>query len=521
MVAIRRRRRKKFLSFDDWLNNRISGLSVYWPLQETTGAVANAINPAVALGRELVIDPGFDDATKWDLTFLGTSWSVAASVASYSGADTVAAIKSLNLQFRANMTGVLSFDISNAATNSADLYFGAGDAAVNNRLIAKLTYSNGSHVLPVTVPGTYNGANGLTVVAYDTGDTFDIDNVSFKQTNILASSVYPGPEKLNTAGASGTATAANWAKESNAALTNPSVGILRISRDGTNNPFTSQAKLTIGKRYKYVGEAKSDGNAKPFLVEKATFIQPWAGVATHTNWQPFAVEFIAGNASTGPASLTSTGTQYTEWRNISVTEVNPLNGGDTATTVGVATGIASMPYARRFNGATSFINIYSAELNSMFNPAAGTLIAFAQVANAGVWTDGSARYMVNLGVDTNNYIIVYKNSSPNNQLVCWYKAGGTDDLVTYTTSTTDAISIAFTWDKLINNKVSLYINGTLIGTSPTLGTWVGNLNSLNVTIGAYNTTPANVWNGDIAQVMLANRALTAGEIADIYQKSGI
>jgi len=49
------------LTFEQILDG-ISGLSPRWDLLDLTGAVALATKDALLLGRELVLEPGFDDA---------------------------------------------------------------------------------------------------------------------------------------------------------------------------------------------------------------------------------------------------------------------------------------------------------------------------------------------------------------------------------------------------------------------------------------------------------------------------
>src|SRR5258706_15468982 len=46
-----------------------------WPLDDTTStqSFSRVLNPGVATGRNIVLDPGFDDGTKWTQ---GTGWSV-------------------------------------------------------------------------------------------------------------------------------------------------------------------------------------------------------------------------------------------------------------------------------------------------------------------------------------------------------------------------------------------------------------------------------------------------------------
>jgi hypothetical protein len=80
--------------------------------------------------------------------------------------------------------------------------------------------------------------------------------------------------------------------------------------------------------------------------------------------------------------------------------------------------------------------------------------------------------------------------------------------------------LAMTWEKPGN--MIAYVNDIQVGTPQAIdGSWVGNLLSTNTVIGAFNTTPSNVWDGDISYVGLSNVAMTPAEILNIYNRSGI
>jgi len=198
---------------------------------------------------------------------------------------------------------------------------------------------------------------------------------------------------------------------------------------------------------------------------------------------------------------------------------NPIDGANTGAVVGVAAP-GNLGYGYTFDGAVSFVNIYSAELNSIFNPNAGTLIAFARVSGAGVWADGQARKLITIRADNNNRIDIFK-ASANEQLDARYRAGGTQEQITHTgVPSVDYMMLTATWEKPGN--FIYYFNGVVEGTPQAIaGTWARNLSSTDNVIGAASTVPIEVWDGDISRPMLATRALSAIEIADIWQKSGL
>ena len=82
----------------------------------------------------------------------------------------------------------------------------------------------------------------------------------------------------------------------------------------------------------------------------------------------------------------------------------PLNEGRNTTTPAPA-----------FDGTNSYVNIYSASLNTAFSGSAGTFLCWAKVSGAGVWTDAAWRNLITLRVDASNYVEIAK-SSTNNRL---------------------------------------------------------------------------------------------------------
>ena len=231
---------------------------------------------------------------------------------------------------------------------------------------------------------------------------------------------------------------------------------------------------------------------------------------------------------------TSAGTTDIDWPNTTIKQTdiaassdfstpgdNPMDGRNTAAAVGQAAG-GNLGYGYTFDGATSFVDNYSAALNSKLNPAAGTAIAFAKVSGGGVWTDGSFRRILTWRTDANNRALIFK-ANTNNRLEASFVAGGVFKTIANTSfSPTDYFMVAITWDTSGGGQFKLYLDGVQFGATQTgIGTWVGNLDSTRTNIGASITTPAEVWDGDIAHVGIANRVLSATEINDIWDRSGL
>lgn len=85
--------------------------------------------------------------------------------------------------------------------------------------------------------------------------------------------------------------------------------VLRVAHAASVNPFGQQAVLTIGKYYSISFWARSDGVAIPQLalggkIETGT---------TSTSWQLLVITGVATSTDVRLRSITSTGTEYTEW----------------------------------------------------------------------------------------------------------------------------------------------------------------------------------------------------------------
>lgn len=191
---------------------------------------------------------------------------------------------------------------------------------------------------------------------------------------------------------------------------------------------------------------------------------------------------------------------------------NGRNGTYTAVTLGQA-GIGDGRTSASFDGSTSYANVYSAGLASAFNGPAGTITAWARVANAGIWTDNALHRIATFGADANNRVLLRKDGL--NDLRWTYIAGSTSKEVALVTTTTAWFHSAITWDKAAD-AVKVYFNGAQTGSTQTgLGTWAGSLANNTTVIGAASTSPSGVWSGRLAHVGLWSVALSAQEVASL------
>lgn len=187
------------------------------------------------------------------------------------------------------------------------------------------------------------------------------------------------------------------------------------------------------------------------------------------------------------------------------------HGVHTGVTLG-ETGIGDGHTSPLYDGTNDFTNIYSAGLGADFNGAEGTLMIWAKVANAGVWTDGTFDTPVDFKVDVSNRV-VFSKRNVDNRTQCFYIAGGTTDSVVITMSLTGWFSLAMTWSAS-NDEVIVYLDGVQSGATQTgLGTWAGEPGT--ALIGSEPVAPFNPWSGNLAYAALGARALTPAQILSL------
>ena len=296
--------------------------------------------------------------------------------------------------------------------------------------------------------------------------------------------------------------------------------VLRVTRSGQNGPAASQIIFVTGKKYRITGFARSDGNASPRVGTSVSTSNVLNGT-TSTSWQPFDATIIADSTTLWLSDNGATvDGWYCEFDDITVQEVDPLVGNNGTNAANVTVGAAAgghLTNAYSFNGTANNVNIYSSDLNSAFNPNEGTLVAWAKVSGAGVWTDATTRVVVQIQADSNNLVLLTRTAT-NNNLRVQYKAGGTSSVIDNTSlgGNTGWIQTVITWSKS-NDQVKMYLNGSQVGSTQTgLGIWVGNLLSTTAHIGTADSVPNNPWSGLINDVRLYTKALTAAEVLTTY-----
>ncbi|MEP7167548.1 MAG: LamG-like jellyroll fold domain-containing protein [Candidatus Woesebacteria bacterium] len=482
-----------------------SGAVTAWPFDDmvTTQSYARVLNPAMSPGRNIVINDTLATDTIWTK---GTGWTIAGGVGHSDGTGTSAAI-SQTLPIVPGKSYSVVFTVSNF---------------VSGTIRAQVGTANGTNR---TANGTFTEtivAAGNTTFGLQTNTAFvgDIDNVSVTQLNILASSSFTMPELL-TDGNMESALTSSWAVVNAAGLTkqtpvDPHGGtrVLRVTRTTTTNASAGQTVMTVGKTYRIQGYVRSDGSALPIVRDNGTAI--FTGTNS-TSYQFFDIIRIAAATQIQFGTSTINTGEYVEFDDVSVTEVDPLiarpgNGVVRGTATGANGHLAT---AYTFDGVDDEVNLYSADLNSVFNQSEGTAIVWAKVSSAAVWTDGASHYITLYRADVNNKVELFKTTT-NNQLTIRYVANNVVSGANFTASPTDWFQTAITWSKT-SDQVKVYFNGAQQGSTATgLGTWVGNLNSGTTVAGASSNAGLLPWSGMINDVRLYNRALSASEVLALY-----
>jgi len=322
---------------------------------------------------------------------------------------------------------------------------------------------------------------GYTCPFYDgLNDYNNIYSAGLANDNLLANGGF------ETAGAGGADIWANWSETvgAGAALANETV----LVHEGAD-----AAKMTQGAASAYVSQSITIIPGKKYRVRFYT-----RGDGTHGGryqlWDAVNGAYIISQTATGV-----TGATYT-----AIVK-------ECTAPAGCTTAILSLISPTTAGGICYFD---ACEIRCMdgFLGDEGTLLAWAKVANAGVWTDGVARFIVQMFVDVQNYVRLYKPTI-NNLLLVDYEAGDVYEQGGGAFTGTDWFCLGASWSKS-GDVISYYKDGAAFGGADTvLGTWVGDIAATYAVIGAAVTTPTAVWSGDIGPVALWNQALTADQIA--------
>jgi hypothetical protein len=481
-------------SFDDASFTGASGAVAAWPLDETnpSQSYARVVNPADSEGRNIVINGGFDSDTGWNK---GPGATISGGVGVFTSVGSGQGFNQLSPLVLGNSYSV-TFTVSGYSSGGVRVYIGSGAPGATRN-------ADGTYTETLVASGDAT----LRVYATTAGTTLNVDNVSVTQLNIPASASFTGAD-LVTDG-----TFANgmnsWTQTSSPDTAEVTSGRLHVVESSAVYAGVFQTiPFTAGKRYRMTADYE--------VISGTLRIDNSIGFSTVTSANNGKYDAIfTANTESSKILFRSNNTAVEFYvDNVSVTEVSPLVGTNTnGVTVGsVANGHLTNAYT--FDGSNDVVNIYSSDLNSVFNPDEGTLVAWAKVNGAGVWSDGSYREIIQLRTDASNYIGIFKNDV--GTLAFYTAFGGITKARSTNTTTTDWFQVVITWSKS-NDQVKAYLNGSQINSTLTgLGIWTGNLVSTTATIGTSTSSGSSPWAGAINDVRLYNRALSDAEIANMY-----
>lgn len=191
---------------------------------------------------------------------------------------------------------------------------------------------------------------------------------------------------------------------------------------------------------------------------------------------------------------------------------NGFNGTYTAVTLGQP-GIGDGLTSALFNGTSAYAQVTGANLTNLaaaFNKDEFTVMAWAKVANAGVWSDATQRRILYFGFSTdeaNNHFYLRKNTTTNQAR--GGRAGTTHRAIDYTTSgPTGWFHIALR-SSMAETTVRLYYNGAEVGTPGTgISAIAGSIAKAHFAM----TDAVYLWSGWLAHIAIFDRALTPAEI---------
>jgi hypothetical protein len=178
-----------------------------------------------------------------------------------------------------------------------------------------------------------------------------------------------------------------------------------------------------------------------------------------------------------------------------------------------APGEGLAPFFSGLDGV--YLDVYSAALAAAFSGAAGSVMVWSKVFDAGVWVNGLLGYVLKLQASGSNYVIVNKQAT-NNQMRLAYNAAGTLEQYLVVEAPTAWTCYVITWSKAAEQVIH-YRNGVPMETDINLGIFAGSLNADTTIIGSVAVSVASfTWHGHIAHPAIWTRALLPAEVLALY-----
>ena len=151
--------------------------------------------------------------------------------------------------------------------------------------------------------------------------------------------------------------------------------------------------------------------------------------------------------------------------------------------------------------------------NLDFNPDAGAAFVFMKTDAA--WAEGINRYAIKLAADANNQISIYKTVAADTVYVRYESNNNSKlmdfDGLTWTTMGWSCVGVM--WDRLVNNKVRVWLDGVDTDGGVDLKPWFGDLAANLTVIGASANDGSDPWDGGLGIVALYNQVLSDEQMA--------
>jgi len=238
------------------------------------------------------------------------------------------------------------------------------------------------------------------------------------------------------------------------------------------------------------------------------------GVQPQTLAQAMGCEYWRKVASIRPQNLI----RYLPlWEWVTPNNYDYSGLGDHATGVGVDP-ITSNPegahFGLQFTGEPSHINLLSAEFTAHFNGAEGSLFLWGKAATAGQWTDGAFRFLVNIQVDANNLLDIFKHLNNTTVWMRLINQGVANQLFYVDINPGVAwFNLGLTWSKSANQFKGYYCGAQKGLTGTITNDFTGAL--MLALLGAQDNAAGNPWLGYLAHVALWNVPLNASEMKSL------
>ena len=488
-------------NYSNWLTKHFP-LADRWDHQDLSGSsvLEASYTTALALGRSvaLVTYGDYVAGANWANSSGEIARHSAGSVETFQQDDILAAGKT----YQATIT------LANRTAGSVTITDGGAAISANEQTTRTITSTGTDFIITPTT---------------DFDGDIDVAVILVQQTGILASSAYPLPEEISNPGLPFTFTGDDPDSYTVFGESTPNrevsevgsgqsqggagTGSINIFSDSATQVGFFESTLVVGIRYRAIVVISAiTGTLR--LTDGATNVQDWTTTGTKI------IEYIALG---GRGQLRNVNASNVTIDHFSIVPVNPMNGDTTVAQVGVPSNFGSLGLSVVDDGAASFSDFLSAEVNSKFNPNTGFVNIWVEVDGAGVWTDGVQRTVLRIEADNSNNLIDLRKDAANNSFSFLFRSGGTNKTITKTGfSPIDQYLATLVWDRTVSNEVEAFIDGVSIGSAATLGLWVGNL--VAAIIGARTLFPASVWDGSRTRLMLGYEAITPAQVLSLYNQ---